>query len=121
MVAGTEPVDHEHELARLIAERKGDRSYDDLARRGGLTRATVHRLATAPVRSLPDPETIIGLAAALDVSVDRVAVAALRSAGVPVQDRFSAGDVLEGLDRLTPAQRAAVELVVRVMADPAAQ
>jgi len=114
-------VDHEHELAQLIAERKGDRSYDDLARRGGLTRATVHRLATAPVRSLPDPGTIVSLAAALDLSVDRVAVAVLRSAGVPVSDHFSAGDVLEGLDRLTPAQRAAVELIVRVMADPTAQ
>jgi hypothetical protein len=67
--------------------------------------------------ALPDPETIVGLAAALDVSVDQVAVAALRSAGVPVTDRFASGDVLEGLDRLTPPQRAAVDQIVRVMND----
>jgi hypothetical protein len=36
------------------------------------------------------------------VSIDRVAVAALRSAGIPVTDRFPVGDVLEGLERLTP-------------------
>jgi hypothetical protein len=53
------------------------------------------------------------------VSIDRVAVAALRSAGVPVTDRFAAGDVLEGLDQLTPHQRAAVQRLVEVMIDPA--
>jgi hypothetical protein len=50
---------------------------------------------------------MIKLAVALHVSVDQVAVAALRSAGVPVTDRFAAGDVLDGLDRLAPEQRAA--------------
>jgi hypothetical protein len=40
--------------------------------------------------------------------VDRVAVAALRSAGVPVADRFAAGDVLEGPDQPTPHRRAAI-------------
>lgn len=108
-------MEHLHELAALIAERKGERSYDDLARRGGLGRSAIHRLATRPVLGLPDPETIVGLAAALDVSVDRVAVAALRSAGVPVSDRFASGDVLDGFDQLSPAERAAVEQLVRVM------
>ena len=111
-------MDREHELARLIVERKGHRSYDDLARRSGLNRATLHRLATAPARGMPDPATIVALARGLDVSIDRVAVAALRSAGVPVTDRFATGGVLDGLDRLTPAQRAAVEHLVRVMLDP---
>ena len=111
-------MDEGRELARLIAERKGSLTYGELARRGNLKRGTVHRLATADARAMPDPDTIIGLAAALDVSVDRVAVAALRSAGVPVTDRFSAGDVLDGLDRLTPAQRTAVERLIAVMVDP---
>jgi transcriptional regulator with XRE-family HTH domain len=111
-------LEEQHELAELILRRKGDRSYDDVAKRGGLRRATIHRLATSPVRALPDPDTMIKLAAALDVSVDQVAVAALRAAGVPVTDRFTAGDVIDGLDRLTPAQRAAIEQVIRVMANP---
>lgn len=111
-------MEQDLELARLIAERKGARSYDELSRLGGLKRGTIHRLATVPLRGLPDPETILGLAAALDVSVDRVAVAALRSAGVPVTDRFASGEVLEGLDRLTPPQRSAVERLIAVMVDP---
>jgi transcriptional regulator with XRE-family HTH domain len=111
-------VGQEHELARLILARKNNRSYDDLARRSGLNRATIHRLTTAPMRNMPDPTTIVALARGLEVSVDRVAVAALRSAGVPVTDRFATGGVLDGLDRLTPAQRAAVEHLVRVMLDP---
>src|SRR6185437_2276373 len=109
------PVEFEHELAELILTRKGSRSYSDLANRSGLSRAAIHRLTKSPIRTVPDPDTLRGLAAALDVSIDRVAVAALRSAGVPVTDRFAAGDVLEGLDRLTPHQRAAIQRLVEVM------
>lgn len=65
--------------------------------------------------------TLVKLAVALEVSIDRVAVAALRSAGVPVTNRFAAGDVLDGLDQLTPSQRFAVERLIRVMIDPLAE
>jgi transcriptional regulator with XRE-family HTH domain len=112
------PVEFEHELADLILTRKGSRSYSDLADRSGLSRAAIHRLTKSPIRTVPDPDTLRGLAAALDVSIDRVAVAALRSAGVPVTDRFAAGDVLEGLDQLTPHQRAAIQRLVEVMINP---
>jgi len=70
---------------------------------------------------LPEPDTLVKLAVALEVSIDRVAVAALRSAGVPVTNRFAAGDVLDGLDQLTPSQRFAVERLIRVMIDPLAE
>jgi transcriptional regulator with XRE-family HTH domain len=90
----------------------------DLADRSGLSRAAINRLTKSPIRTVPDPDTLRGLAAALDVSIDRVVVAALRSAGVPVTDRFATGDVLEGLDRLTPHQRAAVQRLVEVMIHP---
>jgi transcriptional regulator with XRE-family HTH domain len=113
-------VEFEHELAELILARKGTRSYSDLANRSGLSRAAIHRLTKGPIRAVPDPGTLRGLAAALDVSIDRVAVAALRSAGIPVTDRFAAGDVLEGFDRLTPNQRAAIERLVEVMINPTA-
>jgi transcriptional regulator with XRE-family HTH domain len=112
-------VEHLHELAELIVTRKGRRSYSELADRSGLSRAAIHRLTTAALRTIPDPDTLNKLAVALDVSIDRVAVAALRSAGVPVTDRFASGDVLEGLDKLTPAKRAAVEQLVHVMVTPA--
>jgi transcriptional regulator with XRE-family HTH domain len=111
-------VEFEHELAELILTRKGHRSYSELAERSGLSRAAIHRLTRGPIRAVPDPHTLNGLAVALDVSIDRVAVAALRSAGVPVTDRFAAGAVLERLDRLTSQQRAAVERLVEVMFDP---
>jgi transcriptional regulator with XRE-family HTH domain len=112
-------VEHLHELAELIVTRKGRRSYSELADRSGLSRAAIHRLTTAALRTIPDPDTLNKLAVALDVSIDRIAVAALRSAGVPVTDRFATGDVLEGLDQLTPTQRAAVEQLVHVMVTPA--
>jgi len=112
-------VEHLNELAELILTRKGRRSYSELAERSGLSRAAIHRLTTAALRTIPDPDTLNKLAVALEVSVDRVAVAALRSAGVPVTDRFAVGDVLEGLDQLTPTQRAAVERLVQVMVTPA--
>jgi biotin operon repressor len=79
------------------------------------------RPAAAALRTIPDPDTLNKLAVALDVSIDRVAVAALRSAGVPVTDRFGTGYVLEGLDQLTRAQRAALERLVHIMITPTDQ
>ena len=110
-------LEQQHELATLILRRKGHQSYYDLAKRGGLRRATIHRLATNPVRALPDPDTMVKLAVALEVSVDQVAVATLRSAGVPVADNLASTEAIPGLDRLTPPQRAAVERIVEVMSD----
>lgn len=114
-------MESRHELAELILARKGSRSYDDLAKRSGLGRAAIHRMVVNPIRALPEPDTLVKLAVALEVSIDRVAVAALRSAGVPVTNRFAAGDVLDGLDQLTPSQRFAVERLIRVMIDPLAE
>ena len=111
-------MEQQHELAALILRCKGHQSYDDLAKRGGLRRATIHRLATNPVRALPDPDTMVKLAVALEVPVDQVAVAALRAAGVPVADNLASAAAIPGLDRLTPSQRAAVERIVEVMSDP---
>lgn len=108
-------MEQQHELATLILRRKGQQSYDDLAKRSGLRRATIHRLATSPVRALPDPDTMLKLAVALDVSIDQVAVAALRAAGLPVTDTLATGGTVLGLDRLTPRQRAAVEQIIEVM------
>lgn len=113
---------HVHELARLIQERRGDLSYGDIARQSGgaLTRAGAQRLGAGdePLREVPKPETIVGLARALGVSVDLVAVAALRSAGVPVRARFGGAEPLQGYDMLTEQQQDALQHLVTVMADP---
>ena len=110
-----------HELARLIQSRKGDSSYDDLARRTGgeVSRQYFARIGkgTTPLRELPKPETLIALARALGVSVDLVAVAALRSAGVRVRDRFGAVGA-ELADLLTDRQRATLAAFVHAMVWP---
>jgi hypothetical protein len=53
------------------------------------------------------------LAVALDVTVDQVAVAALRAAGVPVTGGLAAS--IPGFERLTAPQRDVVERLVEVM------
>jgi hypothetical protein len=114
--SGGQVPEQQHELAALILRRKGNRSYDDLAKRGGLRRATIHRLVTSPVRALPDPDTMTKLAVALDVTVDQVAVAALRAAGVPVTGGLAAS--IPGFDQLSQPQRDAIEQIVEVMNKP---
>lgn len=113
-----------HDLARLIQSRKGDASYEDLARRGGaaLSRQYLARLGKGdePLRSVPGADVLQALAIALGVSLDMVAVAALRAAGVPVRDRFGErpDPLVAALDRLTDRQRAAIHYVAEAMADP---
>lgn len=117
-----------HELAAMIWDRKGTASFEDLARSSGgaIEAKTLQKWANTrdtSLRSLPAPETLVGIARAVGVSVDLVAVAALRSAGVPVRDRFGqAGGTLDGLaDILTDRQRAALAAVAEAMAYPHGQ
>ena len=56
------------------------------------------------------------LAVALDVTVDQVAVAALRAAGVPVTGGLAAS--IPGFEQLSRRQRDAVERIVEVMSKP---
>ena len=68
-------------LQRLIAERKAEKrwSYRDIARRGGMSRSTVHKLATAPYQGLPRHDTLAQLAKGLGLPVSAVQEVALRS------------------------------------------
>jgi transcriptional regulator with XRE-family HTH domain len=68
-------------LQRLIAERKAEKrwSYRDIARRGGMSRSTVHKLATAPYEGLPRHDTLAQLAKGLRLPLSAVQEAALRS------------------------------------------
>ncbi len=69
-------------LHRLIAERKAEMrwSYKDIARRGGMSRSTVHKLATATYEGLPRHDTLTQLAKGLGLPVSAVREAALQSA-----------------------------------------
>jgi transcriptional regulator with XRE-family HTH domain len=60
-------------------------SYGDVARRGGLSKSTVHHFATAerPAR-MPHLETLRGLARGLELPLDIVRRAAAQSCGIYV-------------------------------------
>ncbi len=99
--------------------RELSRSYGDVARLGGLPRSTVHHLATndRPVRRMPGPATLQGLAAGLDLSIEVVRAAAASAAGFVI-DREQVGDpeieiLVASLARLSPEDRRHVAALVR--------
>lgn len=79
-------VSDEPNLAALIADRKGTRSYEKISQDcGGLpTAKRVHQLATKPQKNFPDPDTIRGLARGLGVTITDVVMAAARTVNLPV-------------------------------------
>lgn len=113
-----------HQLAKLIISRKGDASFADLSRRsrGQIGAKTLEKWANPraeQLTSLPTPETIMGIAAAIGVSVELVLVAAARAAGIPVRDRLgAASEPLGSWDLLTPRQQDVLIDLAAVMADP---
>lgn len=75
------------DLAGLIADAKGDRSYDAISRAcgGKPTPERLHQLATQPIKNFPGPDTIAALARGLGRTVTDVVAAASRSVGLEVQ------------------------------------
>lgn len=110
------------DLQTLIIERKGRRSYEDLAKAAGgkPTAARLQQIATSPMRSFPDPGTLRALHRALRVPLRAVVEAAATSCGLDLGDSRSRLETwLPGdLDRLTPVQVDAVLAVVTAMLDP---
>lgn len=78
-----------HPLQDLLRERLAEKrwSYGDVARRGGISKSTVHHLARAerPAR-MPQPATLQGLARGLDLPLEIVRRAAAHSCGIYVYD-----------------------------------
>lgn len=70
-------------LSELLNERKGDRSYEALERDcGGAPKAArLQQIATKPLKTFPDPESIRGLARGLKVPERVVLAAASESLG----------------------------------------
>ncbi|MDX3265474.1 helix-turn-helix transcriptional regulator [Streptomyces sp. MI02-2A] len=72
------------ELIKRKLDQKGW-SYSDVARRGGISRSTVHHLATsARLAQMPQQATLEGLARGLGVPVAPIQRAAAEAAGVHV-------------------------------------
>lgn len=73
-------------IARLLIERKGERSYARLAEDCGGVPAgrRLQQMATRPLRNFPDPDTIRAIARGLQVSVTDVVLASARSLGLDV-------------------------------------
>lgn len=88
-------------LAALINEMKGDRSYERLARDcgGRPTAGRLQQIATSDLSAFPDPETIANLATGLRVSQRTVILAAAESLGL------SAGESRSKLMEWLPADR----------------
>lgn len=109
-------------LQRLIHDRMRElrRSYGDVARIGGLSRSTVHHLATHDRSGrLPNPLTLERLAAGLDLPLSVVRAAAASAAGFVLDSQADDNpeiDVLvASLVQLSPADRQHVAALVRSM------
>ena len=107
-------------LQELIRTRMTElnRSYGEIARRGGLPRSTVYHLASnnRPVR-VPNPRTLERLATGLEVPEHIVRAAAASSAGF-VLDEQAADDpeievLIASLAQLSPQDRRHVSALVR--------
>ncbi|TMR88160.1 helix-turn-helix transcriptional regulator [Nonomuraea basaltis] len=107
-------------LQRLIRTRMTElnRSFSEVARRGGLPRSTVHHLAanSRPSR-LPNPMTLERLSVGLEVPLDIVRSAAAEATGISMSHQTLDDPEIEvlvaSLSRLTPQDRRHVAALVR--------
>lgn len=110
-------------LQQLIRARMAElnRSFSDVARRGGLPRSTVHHLAanSRPGR-LPNPVTLERLAVGLDMPIEVLRAAAAAAAGFSVSSLGSetVGDpeievLIASLAKLSPQDRRHVAALVQ--------
>jgi transcriptional regulator with XRE-family HTH domain len=106
-------------LQRLIVSRMKEQgwSYNDVARRGGLPRSTVHHLATsARLVHPPNPNTLEGLARGLDLPLSAMRAAAAEAAGLSTWAETGFDPEIQilvaGLTRLTPGDRRHVQALI---------
>lgn len=112
----------ENALARLIRTRRDETgwSYGDIARRGGLPKSTVHKLATTAEWSAPPlTATLDRLATGLSVPSSVVREAAAEAAGlthVEVNETDAGTRIIIGsLGDLTSEQRRQVVALIQAM------
>ncbi|MFD8733611.1 helix-turn-helix domain-containing protein [Streptomyces sp. NPDC059618] len=95
-------------------------SYGDVARGGGISRSTVHHLATSErLAQMPQQSTLEGLAKGLGIPVAPVHRAAAEACGVNLyrEDTLAAGDpevaiLIASVQKLSPVDRKHVSALV---------
>ncbi|MFG2946280.1 helix-turn-helix domain-containing protein [Streptomyces adustus] len=103
-------------------------SYSDVARRGGISRSTVHHLATSErLARMPQQNTLEGLAKGLGIPVPPVHRAAAEACGVNLyhEDTLAAGDpevaiLIASVQKLSPVDRKHVSALVESLLRTAA-
>jgi transcriptional regulator with XRE-family HTH domain len=103
------------EFLRTEVSRR-DWSYAELARRSGLPRSTVHKLATQSLRRTPEHRTLSLLAHGLGASEAQVQAMAAESLGYTLVRAARADPqisvIAASLERLSPEDRRHVEALV---------
>ncbi|AJE39126.1 helix-turn-helix domain-containing protein [Streptomyces nodosus] len=107
------------DIIKSKLEEKGW-SYSDVARRGGISRSTVHHLATsARLAQMPQQTTLEGLARGLGIPVAPVQRAAAEAAGVNIyfENASESTDpeveiLVASVHKLSPADRRHVAVLV---------
>lgn len=104
-------------LATLVLDHKGDRSYERLSKDcgGEPTGKRLQQIATTPIKTFPDAETIQGIAQGLGVSVTDVVLASARSLGLEVRTDPGPAAVQLDPDIAVEETRHAVLAVVRAV------
>ncbi|MFF7140845.1 MULTISPECIES: helix-turn-helix domain-containing protein [Streptomyces] len=107
------------DIIKSKLEEKGW-SYSDVARRGGISRSTIHHLATsARLAQMPQQTTLEGLARGLGIPVAPVQRAAAEAAGVNIyfENASESTDpeveiLVASVHKLSPADRRHVAVLV---------
>jgi hypothetical protein len=104
-------------LARLIAQRKGDRSFKRLSIDcGGIPTANrLQQMATKDINAFPDPETIRGMSLGLGTTITEVTLAIARSLGLNVASGEPDALTLAGAGALPVEAQEAIITVSREM------
>lgn len=104
-------------LNELVQSRLAELSlsYGQVAKRGGLPKATVANLATQPLRQVPRAETLVALAKGLDLPISAIQETVAYCVGLvyvtpPGQSHITRA-LIDTVGRLSPADQ---KTVVRV-------
>lgn len=110
-------------LANLIEERRHqlNLSYRAVAEGGGIKHHnTVYALATKPLKSMPEPETLEGLARGLKLKLEDVTRAAQEACRYVIYKTTLPSDptkrmIISNMEELTPEQLKAVAATVEAL------
>ncbi|MFC7860729.1 hypothetical protein ACFQ9D_12165 [Arthrobacter koreensis] len=101
-------TNHPEGLEALLLNRKGDRTWDEVARDCGnvITGKRLQQMGgSKPIKNFPDPPTVKGLARGLNSTVTEILVACARSLGLRAEDPVAGALVLHGAASLPESSK----------------